>query len=390
MKYFFVLGRNPELSIAELICFFEKEDNKIINLENKKNAVVIELENEILGKIIDKFGGIVCFGEVLANGSVKEIIDKLGKKGIYSGAKNKINYSIFNYVEEDDFYDISEYLKSRFKEEKLKATEKNLRGLIKMQNKEYIEIIPSKNSLDEVYFIFSFDEKNNFKEKEICFGRIIEFYNAEKIEKRDMSKPVRRQELSISPRLAKIMINLSGIKLREGEILLDAFCGIGVILQEALLQEINVVGIDNDAEALEGCRQNLKWFKFNEKNYQLVNADSRNVKIFNASVLVSEPYLGETFRKVPADQKARAEISRAENLMISVLNNLKPRIKGRFVFTLPIIKTMNRDIFCNKDKILKNTGLKLVNFSNTIDLKNPFIEIREGKITGREIFVLEH
>jgi hypothetical protein len=37
-----------------------------------------------------------------------------------------------------------------------------------------------------------------------------------------MQKPIRREELAISPRLAKILINLSGAK--KNNLLLDPFC----------------------------------------------------------------------------------------------------------------------------------------------------------------------
>ena len=54
-------------------------------------------------------------------------------------------------------------------------------------------------------------------------------------------------------RLAKILINLSEVK--DEEILLDPFCGIGVILEEALLQNINVIGIDKDKKAVDRCKE---------------------------------------------------------------------------------------------------------------------------------------
>jgi tRNA G10 N-methylase Trm11 len=124
-------------------------------------------------------------------------------------------------------------------------------------------------------------------------------YNYAELELRDMKKPVRREKLAISPRLAKIMINLSQVKTSEK--LVDPFCGVGVILQEALIQGINVIGIDKDKNAINGARENLKWGKFQKEKYLLLNRNSKKVKIPWANVLVSEPDLGEILKKIPIE-----------------------------------------------------------------------------------------
>ena len=199
-----------------------------------------------------------------------------------------------------------------------------------------------------------------------------------------MNKPIRRQELAISPRLAKIMINLSGIK--KGEKLLDPFCGIGVILEEALLQNIKVVGIDNDKNSISGAEKNLEWFGFNKENYKLINGDSRKINPKNCDVIVTEPFFGEILKKTPTKEKANEIIREFEKLIIPVLNNLKQNVYGKIVFTAPFIKTMKKRVSCDIENILKNTGLKLSKIEN---IALSIQEFRENQIVGREIFVLE-
>ena len=200
-----------------------------------------------------------------------------------------------------------------------------------------------------------------------------------------MEKPVRREELAIPPRLAKIMINLSMAK--KWQTLVDPFCGVGVILQEALSQEIKVIGIDKDPQAVEGLRKNISWHKFSRENYQLLNADSSRVKIKKCEAIVTEPDLGQILKNAPNLPKAKEMLDSYENLMIRVLNNIKGSIEGRFVFTSPFIKTSadgrTKRIGCNREKILGKTGLRLVSGF-------PVTEFRENQVVGREIFVLEH
>jgi tRNA G10 N-methylase Trm11 len=362
MKYLFILGRNPELSIAEIISYLEKEGIKIKNHQVVDNSLLIEIEKELEKGAINKLGGTISLGIVLSKVEQKEL-DKLN---IYIGTSNKLNYVIWNFSKDNSYNKISDYLKKRFREEELKATHKNLTGSLELQDGKQVRI--SSGLIDEEYFVF-----------EDLFGKIIEKCDYKKLESRDMEKPNRRESLAISPRLAKIMINLSETK--KGGVIVDPFCGIGVILQEALLQGIKVVGVDNDKEAIDGARKNLSWLKIENKNYQLINEDSRNVKIKEANALVTEPYLGETLNKTPSHEKAGEILREYENLIASVLNNLKNNIRGKFVFTAPFILVNNRKrASISVESIIKRTDLKLT---------SRFQEFRENQIVGREIFVMD-
>jgi tRNA G10 N-methylase Trm11 len=352
VKYLFILGRNLELSIAEVLSYFERFNNKVKDYSKNKNAILIEVEKKIKKDAIEKFGGVLAIGE---------IIEDPDKTELYLGTSNKLNYVIWDFSEKTE--EFADYLKDRFRSEKLKATRKPLTGVIDAQEGKKFRIAVS-NLIDEEYFVFN-----------DSFGKIIQKCNYKEIEKRDMEKPVRRESLSISPRLAKVMINLSQVK--KGK-LVDPFCGIGVILFESLLQGIPVIGIDLDENALEGAKKNLEWGKF--QDYQIVRSDSRKVGIKTSEVIVTEPDLGKILKKSPTDKEAENTLKGFEKLMISVLNNLKRSISGRIVFTSPYILTRNSRKSCNIEDICKRTGLKLV--------EGPFPEYREGKIVGREIFVL--
>jgi len=360
MKYLFILGRNPKLSVLEIKSFIKRTSNEILDEELRENGLLLDLETPLDAGTIDFLGGALSIGIVLGN------IKDIDKKEIYFGTRNNFNYIIWDFSEETG--EVSQYLKKRFRSEKFKATEKKLSGSIIDQEDNIIKKASS-NLIDEEYFVF-----------DKFFGRIIQKCNYKEIEKRDMQKPVRREDLSISPRLAKIMINLSEVK--EGETLLDPFCGIGAILIEALEEEIKVIGIDNDGKAIEGASKNLKWFKFSKENYKLNKNDSSKVKIKSSEVLVSEPYFGTTLKKIPEKKKAEIMIKQFENLMISVLNNLKESISGKFVFTAPCIRIGRKRIGCNFEDICEKTELKLEeNF--------PIEEFRKNQIVGRNIVVLK-
>jgi tRNA G10 N-methylase Trm11 len=366
MKYLFIVGRNVDLSVEEIKSFFKKEGINFRIISKFNNGVLFETER-ILRGIVDKLGGTVSIGEVLAEGEAKKIIEILDNKPLYKVKGNKLNYVVYDFNGKE-FERLSFYLKNRFRIEQLKATEKKLTGRINLQSGEEASKVSS-NLIDEQYFIF-----------ENAFGKIIEETDYEKIEKRDMEKPVRRNELSISPRLAKILINLSQVK--TGETLLDPFCGIGTILQEALLQNINVIGVDKDKKAIDCSELNLNWFKFNKGNYRLINEDSSKIQIHNIDAIATEPDFGELQKRIPSEAKAKEITKNFEILMINVLKNLKKNAKGRIVFTAPLVLVDKERIPCNFNNIALMTGLRIVKGF-------PINEFRWNSIVGRSIVVME-
>jgi tRNA G10 N-methylase Trm11 len=191
-----------------------------------------------------------------------------------------------------------------------------------------------------------------------------------------MKKPVRREELAISPRLARILINLSGA--RPGKLMLDPFCGIGAVLQEALVSGINVVGLDIDKKAISDCTRNLKWLEKNYKiaEWQLLNEDSRRVPDKKYDAVAGETPLGVLVRKRPNNFEAKEIISKFEGFIVHILRRLKnvKKVDGKIAITFPFI----REYSVNIDKVCNETGLKCL-----FRVK----EYRSSQFIGREILV---
>ena len=287
MKYIFILGRNIDLSIEEIKSYCEKEGNSVSIKKTIKNAILVETEAPLSQDTVKRLGGTIGIAEILEFGTREDLLKNIENHELYFGTSNKLNYCIWDFTHSENIDEIFEYIKARFKKEKLKATLKRFPASITLQDETKVPNISS-NLIEEEYLIFQEDE-------EFYFARITQKCNYEEIEARDMNKPVRRESLSISPRLSKILINLSGV--RQGEALVDPFCGVGVILSEALLQGIKAVGIDRDAGAIKGAKENLAWFKFKPGTYILENDDSTKVRIHKVEAIATEPDLGKILKK---------------------------------------------------------------------------------------------
>lgn len=93
-------------------------------------------------------------------------------------------------------------------------------------------------------------------EKNIIIGKIVEniprnLFKERKNQKRPFSSPI-----SLDPKLARVLINLS--ETPPGKQILDPFCGTGGILIEAGLCGIGVNGLDIQEEMVKGTRENLE------------------------------------------------------------------------------------------------------------------------------------
>jgi len=120
------------------------------------------------------------------------------------------------------------------------------------------------------------------KDKIIATKLIYE--NKENFEER---KPHLRPELSpisLDPRLARCLINLTGIG--KG-IILDPFCGIGGILIEAGLMNLKPIGYDIDKITLQKCKINLTFYKIKAKLY---NEDALKINKKYDYIVTDLPY----------------------------------------------------------------------------------------------------
>ena len=96
-------------------------------------------------------------------------------------------------------------------------------------------------------------------------------YEQRKVQNRPFFSPI-----SLHPKLARAIINLTSIK--KGEKLLDPFCGTGGVLIEAGLIGVKVLGSDIEERMIEGCKKNLEYYKI--KNFSLYQTDIGNIGLY--------------------------------------------------------------------------------------------------------------
>ncbi len=177
--------------------------------------------------------------------------------------------------------------------------------------------------------------------------------DSQQFQVRSNERPVVSSQISISSRLARLLLNLSGV--RKGGVVLDPFCGSGTILAEAMMAGLSCIGVDRDRNRIENSRQNLEWLsktlKASGKPYSLKVGDSTRLETVMDGVqvdaVVTEPILLPKIDAVPTLDKARKMIRNASRLYSESLYSMASTVRkgGRVVIVAPSLRTSEgRDV----------------------------------------------
>ncbi len=250
-----------------------------------------------------------------------------------------------------------------------------------------------------------------------CIGRnetfvatTVAVHNPFEFQKRDIYKPNQRKIFGMPPRIARIMVNLSACA--PGLVLLDPFCGVGTILQEALLEKAMVVGMDVNPWCVKAASENLEWlvreYGLEGSDFRVLQGDVSKLveKIGQEAVdcIVCEPDLGPALRQVPTGPYAEKIIEKLEPLYFGFLEQAYRALMpgGRLVLVTPYIKTRSgQSVTMPIGEKLEQLGFK-VYYAFTKEMfsqsagglerlinTSSLVEMDERHMVGREIHILE-
>lgn len=441
MQYAFVLGRVYTLSLAELIAILEKPDPSL-NLSGEP-VKIIEASEEVL--IVETAAALKIEAlQKRLGGCIKilQVIDAIKKR-----PQDSLNFALRHYFRP------STLKKSFLKEYKGKIqiglsiylldmelakrpapapagktppvnifTEPKRIGM--MAKKTMTEggssvrlVLPEFNSLSLASVVVT---KNLLLQKgaEICIlagkeniytAKTISVQDFEDYGRRDYQRPVRDEKQGmIPPKVAQIMLNLSGAK--TGETLLDPFCGIGTMVQEGLLLGYRMLGSDINKQAIKGSEQNLEWFRNRYKiapgKYHFEAADARTVdtllKDQKIAAVVTESTLGPIYSTYPKKAEIEANFKELQSLYtdtFKALAKILPKA-GRVVMCFPAYR-QGKDQYEAVPSLdwAKDLGYNLVDLiSPGLAKKLKFLKLtarktaiydRKDQIVAREIVIFQ-
>lgn len=211
--------------------------------------------------------------------------------------------------------------------------------------------------------------------------------------KRDQNRPKRDAFVGmLPPKLAQIMVNLTGVdsKIKQPS-LLDPFCGTGTVLQEAMLKGYQVYGSDLNPKMTDYTAQNLEWLqkthRLTGRLEQVVTADATTHKwpfAKSLDAVVCETYLGQPFSAPPSPEKLREVVGNCNHIISQFLTNLHPQIAKNTKLCIAVPVWQSKDgKFTHLPLIrqLEKLGYKLEN-------SQQLLYHRSDQVVARQLLIL--
>jgi tRNA G10 N-methylase Trm11 len=275
--------------------------------------------------------------------------------------QKNFNFSLSLYCtqgdQEAEYEEFSEELLSTIREFGLKKA-----NLIRSRSgpELYSERVVSRSAMDFVVFPIGAVSQ---------WGVTVYVPETEGFKARSTERPYVTSGISLSSRLARLLVNISGVS--KGQVLLDPFCGSGTVLGEALLRGADCIGVDRNHGSVERTKENLAWFLSQSQRggqrtptYSVVTGDATNLKRSlgdqTVDAIVSEPILMPRLSSPPTLEKARRLIKHASIIYSEALYEMSGVLRrgGRMVLVTPSLRTIEgRDVTLSFED-LKEVGLR--------------------------------
>ena len=376
MKYLAVLGRQPEISIAEL----EAQDFPLD---------------------INRLGGTLKLAEKLSEKPI-DYLQKLPEGKITIG--------------------VSDYSKNASK--KTASSEALKLKKILVRHGRSVRVVENKEAvLSTATSLHNGLNGKNAKKLELIkvdqdWYKVIGVQDIDAYTKRDQARPARDAKVGmLPPKLAQILINLCG-PLKPGAVVLDPFCGTGVVLQEALLMGHTAYGTDINPRMVEYTEKNLNWLVEPEiiqtegvrslarrgvalaargdgpagraprlNDFRVEVGDATSFKWSEPiGAIACEGYLGKPFTNIPSDIELKTQKQECQTIILGFLKNLANQIKPNTPVVIAIPAWLRNSGEYERLDILdyiQDMGYNVNNKS-----REGLLYHREEQVVARDIIIL--
>lgn len=419
-SYCAFLGHQPIISIAELAAALP---GFAITHTFAKDIITFETERTLTQEDLDLLGGTIIIAQQVSDHAVEFSDLPQLLLGELEGMRGKLTFSLRSFqISPKDLRNAYRACKDAIK--KIGRTCRYVGN----EKKAVISVVLHNEGLIDgshgCEMVILKDEEN------LWIGRTVAAHNPDAYTERDIGKPVRDTTVGLlPPKLAQVMLNLGSWlaekpvlppqkeKKRgkpkkeeiEAFIVMDPFCGTGVIPMECLLRKWSVIASDSSQKAVSGCEKNLDWLRKKEgigkKDVPSTVSKHDAVRAFDFSkirdtslrdgphVIVTETSLGPGMKKRPMLTEAKKLRSDNEKLQKEFLQNIASTVPGvPVVMMLPVWYSQKGAIYLEKVwDIIEKLGYTPVLPEGTSlhkEGRTALLYRRPDQFVGREILLL--
>ncbi|MGY5870696.1 MAG: methyltransferase domain-containing protein [Candidatus Thorarchaeota archaeon] len=397
VEYVFILGSNWLLSIAELLVYVRNRGYEAVVSDHSRHAVVLDFKEKLsLEEVVDmqgSLGGCYKIGRVIQTYNIIIPTDAYPTNGkqdrealeiitscpwlpdLWQRPRGrKIKFGVSTYP----VFDGKAAIQYRRFTRNLDDTIKKLllqKGARKADYFAYDEPDRRKAKRMNLALWPKTIAKNNlltppnaeilavFTEKNLYIARTMVIYDSVLQQYRDESRPYISKEISTSPKVCRTLLNLAGA--RQGDTILDPFCGTGTLLMEAAMLGMKCIGVDIDGNQVQGTKSNLTWFgrDIGERvHFEVMRGDARNLTNLvtkQVDAVAFEPSLGPVSKKRPTAKEAEETIKELTVLYREALTEIAQVLRpdGRVAMTIPVIVSRTGPVSMDIREMIEGTGL---------------------------------
>jgi len=357
-KYFFIFGKTPKLSLAELQNVLYQSKINFKQVLYNDQIFIFETKEKIEPKLFFQLGGSIKFGEIIKKTQTiyKEPLANI----INSQIKiKKITFGLSDYS--NQHLNLS---KLGIETKKIIRQKKPCR-FVNPKTQALTAVAAKKNKLLDIGIEICIFQQHGI----YLLGKTLAVQDFELWNKLDYGRPEFDPKIGmLPPKVAQMMINLIPNKTKS---IWDPFCGFGTILQQAaILRYKNILGSDINKNTVIKAQKNIDWFieNFNiNSNIELKTLDITKVtnKDFNflPQSIATEPYLGKPLSGRETQTELNKIKSELQLLYLKSFEKFNKLLEPKhiIVFIFPKLKFKKQIIDTSIDENIKQLGYKLLN-----------------------------
>ncbi|MGB3945501.1 MAG: methyltransferase domain-containing protein [Candidatus Saccharimonadales bacterium] len=386
-----ILGRQPELSLAELEGRFGA--NAVTPFSSLAATLAVDTFD------VQQFGGIQKAGKVVAelepaswDRLSRDIVQRYTKE-LRGDGKLTLGISVYGRRDVDarsvgrTGLALKQALKKRGRSVRLVP---NDGAALSTATSHHNKLGLSDNKL-EIIIVYGSNS--------VIVADSVGSQNISALAARDQGRPKRDAFVGmLPPKLALMMINMSGITTNDNSQqttmrILDPFCGTGVLLQEAALLGYDVYGTDLSEKMVDYSKANLDWLAV-KHSVGAVEVEAGDAIEHQWSkpihAVVAETYLGQPFSAPPAPDKLDKVRRNVDHIVGSFLKNIAPQLESGTPLCLAVPAWRDGSGRLTHIPVIRN--LDSLGFTwqsrEHVDVQK-LIYFREDQIVARELLIIQ-
>jgi tRNA G10 N-methylase Trm11 len=393
MKSLLIFGRQPALGFAELESLYGASHVSAFG----EKACISDLEAADID--FDRLGGSIRLARILSelpskdwNKIEKYLTDKTPEHAEYLEGKLSFGISVYGL---------------KVDKRKIARTALLVKKVIKASGKSVRMVPHDGTELKTATVLYNKLTSHNGWEllivsdgSSVYLAQTVRIQDIDAYSARDQARPYRDAKVGmLPPKLAQIIINLAVGETKDKNLtILDAFCGTGVVLQEAMLMNYHIYGSDLEPRMVQYSIDNLAWL---DTKYPDAG-DYRRVEIGDATkhtwdfssvdstiVVAGETYLGQPLSSLPNNEHLSKIIYEVNLMHHKFLENLGKQIPSgtRLCLAVPTWRGKHEFLHLPTLDHLTDIGYTRMRFKHVGN--EDLIYHRENQVVGRELLVLE-